>query len=127
MLGAPVVNLSIVFEQQSQLPGRVVVVVVDAVEIVVVVGVGQLPGCGLHVRTSLSLSTFFGLSLEEAMTEMVHFPGFFPFFLVLTVMPVKAPHSELMPAGVGRSPVTLHPIPFALTFLRLAAVHVPRA
>ena len=43
-------------------------------------------------------------------------------------MPAEAPHAGLMPAGVGRRPVTLHPVAFTLTFFfRSPAVHAPSA
>src|SRR5438876_2058459 len=48
----------------------------------------------MHVRSTLSTSVIAGLSLDFAPTRIRHFPGFLPFPLVRTLMPVKAPHDE---------------------------------
>ena len=66
------------------------------------------PGSGLHLSTSLSVSTF-GLPLLFATTWMIFFPGWF-FFLPLsgTVMLAFAPHvAPVRSAGGGRMPVGL--------------------
>src|SRR5207249_10007528 len=87
---------------------------------VVVVGVvlAQVAGCGLHRRMSLSTSCRVGLPLETACAVIVVVPFFLPFFFKGTVA-VKVWHAES--AGSGSGPA--RPFPFALTFLRVVAVH----
>src|SRR5438046_6903167 len=87
---------------------------------VVVVGVvlAQVAGCGLHRRMSLSMSCRVGLVLETACAVIVVVPFFLPFFFKGTVA-VKVWQAES--TGSGSGPV--RPFPFALTVLRVVAVH----
>src|SRR5262245_14117842 len=102
--------------------GSVVVVVTLGIVVVVVGHVAAV--CGVQVSNRVSLSCCFGLLFDLVDTTILHLPAFLPFFFSFTTTPVNAPHTELVPFGVGLSPVSLQ-LPlvfFTETFLMSAAV-----
>ena len=71
----------------------------------------------------MSLSTFFGLSVEAAIATILHFPAFFPFFLSFTVTAPVGPHAALSPDGRNFSDDVPRHLPMALTVLSWLATH----